>query len=284
MAKAKSKTKTKAKAKSKAKPARKSDFVVDWSDEDSVKVAMGQALDVPLDDMEIEEERGLSSFDEGTVYQISVGRQEYAVAEDQDAVEKLAVAVVLQDLKDSPDSFEQGFIQSHIDMDRLRRDLHSDVYDMNYERLKEEAERKPMEFLKDNNIDIPEPTKKQMQEYADAMGDDDKPSARYMDDFEVQGDAEDRWIILGEEPEVPDSEIEAITESETKEQLKDPVSYLSDIYGDGDAVKKAIEIGGIDEQAAAEEAVNVDGAGHFLSGYDGNLHDGPGGIVYWRTN
>ena len=51
-----------------------------------------------------------------------------------------------------------------------------------------------------------------------------------------------------------------------------------------DAVKKAIEIAGIDIDAAAEEAVQSDGAAHFLSSYDGNSYTTEAGLVYWRTN
>ena len=61
------------------------------------------------------------------------------------------------------------------------------------------------------------------------------------------------------------------------------MEYLDDIYGD-EAAKKAIEIAGIDVEAAAKEAVSTDGEGHFLSGYDGETHETKGGLVYWRTN
>lgn len=275
------------KTKKKTSSTRSKTVSVDWNDEDSVKKAMAKALDVDLskDDLDdFEEDRGLSSFAEGTVYRLSVGRAEYAVARDHDAAEKLAIAVVLQDLKDSPEIFEQSFIQQHIDKDHLRKELHSDVCDSNYERFKDEAKERPMEFLKENNLDIPEPTQAELSKYAEAMGDDETPASEVLRKLKDMGDAEDRWIEMGEEPTVPDKEIEELAEGETEQQLKDPISYLSDIYGDEDAVKKAIEIAGIDEKAAAEEAVRVDGVGHFLSGYDGNIHDGPGGIVYWRTN
>ena len=39
-----------------------------------------------------------------------------------------------------------------------------------------------------------------------------------------------------------------------------------------------------DIDAAAEEAVSVDGAGHFLSSYDGSTSETKSGLVYWRTN
>jgi len=65
--------------------------------------------------------------------------------------------------------------------------------------------------------------------------------------------------------------------------LADPVEYLEDIYGD-EAIKKALEWGGIGYEKAADEAVNIDGPGHFLSGYDGEIRELPSGGVYWRTN
>jgi hypothetical protein len=244
---------------------------------------MALELESDVEDLEIEEDRGLSGFGEGTFYVVTTGRQEYQVAESEDAAEKLAIAVVLQDLESEPEIFNQDFIESHINLDRLRRDLSSDVQNSNYERLKEEADRRPMKFLKDTNIDIPEPTDKKLREYAEAMSDDDNPAASILEKLK-EGDAEDKWIEMGEDPKVPDSEIEEIAEAETEEALKDPVQYLKDIYGDEDGIKKAIEIGGIDEKAAASEAVNTDGAGHFLARYDGNMHDGPGGIVWWRSN
>lgn len=257
-------------------------LTVDFSDTDSVARAMSRALNVPLEDMEMEESSNYSGFGVD-VYQVTVGRQEYYVVENDDEAERLAVAVVTQDLEESPENFEQNFITSHINIERLRRDLHSDVQNGNYERLKEDAEQNPMRFLKDNDVDVPEPSEKKLREHAEVMSDDDE-SARELYQKLKEGDAEDRWIELGEEPEVPDSEIERLAEEQTEEQLKDPVAYLEEMSDHETAIKQAIEIGGIDVRAAAEEAVSVDGVGHFLSSYDGNVSDGPGGIVYWRGN
>ena len=255
---------------------------VDFSDEESVAAAMAVELDVPLDEISIKSSH-LESFGTGTLYEISVGRMEYIVAENSDAADELALAVVKQDLEQEPEIFNQSFLEQHIDKDRLRRDLSSDVQSNNYDRLKEDAERKPMDFLKENDIDIPEPTEKQLREYAEAMSDDDNPAADIYASLK-KGDAEDKWIEMGEEPEVPDREIEDVAEKETEPQLKDPVSYLTDIYGNEDGIKKAIEIAGIDVDAAAEAAIKEDGAEHFIARYDGYINDGPGGIVYWREN
>ena len=62
------------------------------------------------------------------------------------------------------------------------------------------------------------------------------------------------------------------------------MGYLRDVFGDQDAAKQAIRIAGIDTDAAAEDAIAADGAGHFLSSYDGEVHDLPHGGQYWRHN
>jgi hypothetical protein len=274
---------------------KKKKLEVDFSDEESVAAAMASELDVDVEDINIEEDRGLSSFGVVTVYRISlksgrrrgeaheIHRHEYLVVESDDAARELAIAVVKQDLEEEPENFNQDFIQQHIDKNRLRRDLHSDVYDMNYEHLRDEANTRPMKFVEENSLDMPEPTKKQLKEYAEAMSDEDNPASAILAKLEEM-DAESQWIEIGEEPEVEDSEVEKIAEGETERRLEDPMAYLEDIYGPEDAAKKAIEIAGIDIDAAAEEAVSTDGEGHFLSRYDGNMQDGPGGIVYWRES
>jgi hypothetical protein len=256
---------------------------VDWDDEDSVKLAMAQALEVDANDLKIKEDHGYSGFGAGTVYLVEMGKQEYHVAENSDVAHDLAVAVVKQDLEHEPEIFNQDFIASHIDLDRLRNDLMSDVQNMRYEDLKEEADKRPERFIKDNDLEWPEPTEKQLRDHAEAMSDETHSAQSIYDKLKSLGDAEDRWTELGEEPEINDSEIETLAEQQAKDQLKDPLEYLKDIYGD-EATKKAIEIVGIDEDAAADEAVSTDGEGHFLARYDGNMHDGPGGIVYWRSN
>ena len=145
-------------------------------------------------------------------------------------------------------TFNKDFIESHIDIDRLRRDLESDVQSNIEERLRDE---RPNDFWK---------------EYERAG-------------FDAPEEDED-----GEREDPDDSHIEELAQSLTDEELKDPMQYLEDIYGKEDAVKKAIEIAGIDIDAAAEEAVDTDGPGHFLSSYDGNTEETKSGLVYWRAN
>ena len=218
---------------------------VDFDDEDAVLAEVAKDLGDDPDDCSIEEERGLTSFGEGVVYRVSCGGTEYCVAESDEAAYDLAKAVVTQDLENEPEIFNKDFIESHINMDRLRRDLHNDVRDMAEEDLREMSD---SEFWRtaNNYIEVPE--------------EDD------------EGDMPD-----------PEDYIEDVAEKVAEERLKDPMDYLEDIYGD-EAAAKAIEIAGIDVDAAAEDAVDTDGWQHFLSRYDGNSRETSSGFVYWREN
>lgn len=259
------------------------------SSEDRIKKVMARELDIDASELTVEEDRGASSFGVGTFYEVSLGGshgKSWTVALSEDAAHELAIAMVKQNLEYEPELFNQSFIESHIDIKHLRSELLPDVQNHRYEDLKEEADRRPLEFLKDNDLDIPEPTEAQMRKHAEAMSDDDTPGESAEEIYRrlLEGDAEDRWIEIGDEPSVSDRDIEALAEQQAEEQLRDPMSYLEDIYGREDAVKQAIRIAGIDVNEAAEDAVSQDGEGHFLSSYDGHMREAPGGFVYWRTN
>ncbi len=227
---------------------------VDFDDEDAVLAEMAKALDIDADELNIKEERGLSSFGAGTVYEITIsgGRtgKEWHVVRDHDQMEELALEVVKQDLEQEPEIFNKDFIEQHINTDRLRRDLHSDVVDSLMDSLNDMASRHPDDFW---------------------------------DEYEREGFAAPEEDEEGERREPDDSEIEELAEKQAEEQLSDPMRYLEDIYGD-EAAAKAIEIAGFDIDAAAQDAVDTDGAEHFLARYDGNSHETDGGLVYWRAN
>jgi hypothetical protein len=222
---------------------------VDFDDAESVKLAMAKELDVDPSDINIEEAH-YSDFTGDTYYRIDFGgNKEYFVAKDNDSAYDLAVAMVKQDLEENPEIFNQSFIESHIDTDRLRRDLESDVSNSNYEYFND---------MRDSELE---------REVRDRLRLDDE------DFLDEDGEFKNR-----------DGMVEKLAEDLTEEQLKDPMSYLEDIYGKEDAVKQAIKIAGIDVKAAAEEAVDSDGMGHFLSSYDGEYREGPDGIIWWRHN
>lgn len=216
-------------------------MTVDFDNEDAVLAEVAKALKTKPDDLSIEEEQGLGSFGVGRVYRVEWGRQEYVVVEDHDQMRELALEVVKQDLEQEPEIFTQSWLEDFVDKDRLRRDLHSDVFNMTYEDLEEMDEDELVQLAQDYGVD--QPTE----------------------------ESEFEW------------DIDELAGKITKEKLRDPMQYLKDIYGD-EAAQKAIEIAGIDIDAAAEDAVDTDGAEHFLSRYDGNYYETKSGFVYWREN
>jgi hypothetical protein len=225
---------------------------IDFDYEDAVLAEMARELDIDPDDLDISEDRGLGSFGAGTVYEITIrgGKhgKEWQVVESEDQLRELALAVVKQDLEHEPELFEQSFIESHIDMDRLRRDLEPDLLNSRYDDLSSER------------LD------------------------RFWDEYEREGFEAPEEDEDGERREPEESEISELAEKQTADLLRDPMGYLEDIYGREEAVKTAIQTAGIDIDAAAEDAVDTDGAEHFLAHYDGNTYETKSGLVYWRSN
>lgn len=257
---------------------------IDFENENGVKKEVCKLLDISPSDADIKRTSAPNGY--GDAYRIELGHQEYYVMKDDDEFETAAIDGVEASLKDEPELFNRDFIQGHININRLRDRLHSDVYDMSLDSIQDEAShaRDPIAFMKEHNIDIPAPTEAQIREYANSMNDPDKIPSDVFKEIMSKDDEEDRWIAIQEDPEIPDAALEEIADAQTNEQLKDPMSYLEDIYGKGDAVKEAIRIAGIDEHAAAEEAVSIDGAAHFMCGYDGNYETSPSGFIVWRHN
>jgi hypothetical protein len=229
-------------------PRQKKKTEIDYGDEEAVLAAVAKELETDVEELSIEEDSGLSGFGEGTIYLVSEGRNiEYNVAENYDQAYALAVAVVKQDLEQEPN---KNFIESHINKDRLRDALVGEILDRHIEDVTLQAERNPDRFWKDYE----------------------------REGFDAPEENED-----GERPEPDQSQIEELAEKYAEDRLQDPMEYLDEIYGD-EAAAKAIEIAGIDIDAAAEEAVDTDGWEHFLARYDGNSHETASGLVYWRVN
>jgi hypothetical protein len=223
---------------------------VDFSDETAVLKEMAKALEVKWNDLSIREASNYEGFGTGTVYEInqSFSRSEWYVVENEDQAEALAIEIVKQDLESEPEIFNQDFIERHIDEKKLRDELMPDVRNFAQEDLEALSTEDFWEAYEGEGLDAPE---------EDEEGNRREPISR---------------------------EIEELAERQAEERLRDPMEYLEDIYGKIDAVKEAIRIAGIDEDEAAKEAVNADGAGHFLSSYDGETHETPAGLVYWRHN
>ena len=227
--------------------------VADFDDEDQVLGEIARELDIDRDEIIIKGGASPNGYGNGYHLLTHGGGNEWFVMRNDDEFEEAAVEGVKNDLQESPESFEPNFIRNHIDMDRLRRDLSSDLSSSNEDYVSGLEPSRFWEEAPGHNIDIP-------------------------DDVQAALDS-------GEEPREPTGgEQEEFEEDMTNEQLKDPIGYLEDIYGKEDAQKKAAEIGGIDVDAAAEEAVRLDGAAHFMCNYDGNYETSPSGFIYWKHN
>jgi len=231
---------------------------IDFDDEDAVLEEIARALDEEPDELRIDVEDGLTSFGAGTVYSVTIrggGRKEWQVVADDDQERRLALAVVKQDLEEEPEIFNQDFLERHIDKETLRSELRQDALDSRIDDLSDRASRRPDEFWDDwenEGLELPEAV-----EDADDEGED--------------------------RPEPDQTEVEELAERQVDEELRDPMKYLDDLYGD-EAAKKALEFAGIDVDAAAEDAVDTDGPAHFLAHYDGESHETRSGLVYWRAN
>lgn len=210
---------------------------------------MAKINDVSAD---LDDGAAFQGFQHGNLLQITSGSAEYAVAEDYEQMEELAEEVVYQDLEEDASMFEQNWLMGHVDEDALRNHLYRDVYDMNYDMITEEST--------DDAIDRME-----------SMGMDTE--AAYDEDGDLDDDKAEDFVS---------SNADTFAEMATEEQLSDPMSYLSDIYGDKEAFEKIVEWRLIDLESAAKDAVNVDGAAHFLARYDGNYYELDNGAVYWR--
>lgn len=233
---------------------RKADFNRGFfQDELAVLREIAEALDIDKDELDIK--YGSSPNGYGDAYTIAThgGRQEWIVMRDEDEFDSAAVEGVKNDLQESPENFEPNFIQSHIDIDCLRNELHSDVSGSNTDYASEIGAGRFWEEAPDHGIDIP----------------DDVQTA----------------LDKGEDPRKPTSaEIDAFEEDMTEQQLRYPIKYLEEIFGTEESQKKAAEIGRINIDAAAEEAVRTDGAAHFMCSYNGNYSTSPSGFIYWRHN
>lgn len=236
-----------------AKKQKRNSSEPDFGVEADVARVMSLELDCEPEDLELNDDgRGFSSFGVGVFWYVELGSRGWVVAESADEMRELAVAVVTQDLEGQPEIFNQDFIESHINVDRLRRDLESDTSSMNYDDFND---------MDDDDL-ISEAGRWPVQE------------SDYIDEDE------DGESILSDR----DGLVEALAEEKTKQDLKDPVEYLQEMLGQEDGIKRAIEIAGIDISAAAEDAVNTDGPEHFVSTYDGHSYELSNGWVYWRTD
>lgn len=186
-------------------------------------------------------------------FEVRHGNIDFSVYKDEDTARSTALNRVKEDLENEPELFSQDWLQNHIDLDNLRRALHQDARDDDYwEDSFPDHEAKLNELIA-----------------RDCISDDPRDDT----DGEITSEIED----------LIDEKWEEMIEDFANERLQDPIKdFLGDIYGAEDAIKQAMDIGGLNVEAAAEDAVNTDGWAHFLASYDGESNALPSGAVYVR--
>jgi len=218
-------------------------------DEKSVAKELSKELGEKIDESDVSEEDHYGE----TVFKIDVGGIEYYIFKDDDSAEEAAKAYVKGMLESEPEVFNQDWLEGHIDMEALSKWVYDAMMEDDY--AEDIAQSDPERFWDEAEnwgIDVPEKVQTALDE--------------------------------GEDPgDVPSAAIENMREAIAKERSKDPMDWLNDIYSREEAVKKAMEVAGIDINGAAEEAVRTDGWAHFLSHYDGDYKETNSNFVYFRT-
>lgn len=245
-------------------------FNLDWEDweelQDWQRLAVKELAAELGADWDFDDERNvyttdLELNDDFSAHRMTIrwGRQQWLVFEDDGAARTAAIEQALEGIDEG--IFGEDFLSGYINDEQLRRDLRSDV---------EEGVRRDFE---------------------DTYSDDEMKR----DFFRERDDIEDEECMGvdedGDEVELPIEgdllrKIESLSEdyidSQVEEMLEDPIHYLQDIFGEADGLKQAMEIGGIDRQRAAEDAVDNDGAANFLASYDYNETSLDCGAVAFR--
>lgn len=193
------------------------------------------------------EAEDLQVREDGEAFVVKDGNAEYRVVENEDVAENLALAQVREALESDPSMFNRDFIKSHIsfsptDCRLMAQDLVGDYY----------------QEMKDRDVEREYETKIDSELPKDADGDSDYEAMR--------------------------EQLTTNMEEEYEQALKDdPYPFLVEdqgLYTDEDFFKQHGQ--NIDIEAAAKEAVSMDGWAHFISRHDGDYATTGAGFVYWR--
>lgn len=194
---------------------------------------------------------------DSTGVMIEFNGNEYLLFKDHDAAETFAINRVKSDLENEPEIFTQDWLKDFVNEERLKQAIGDPNEDWD-----EEVRNMDYEELLDKMVD------EGFVDYDDTVffkknGDkrvETKLRVKLLNDYMEQ-------YIEKNKPEPPD-----------------PWDWLQDVYGKDEATKQAIQMAGIDVDAAAKSAVSTDGVAHFIATYDGHENDLENGAVYYRTN
>jgi len=208
---------------------------------------------------------------------------DYIVCEDADEAERLAVAQVEQDLEEAPEMFNQDWLMGHFTISKTDirmiagENANNYVEDLDDERAIEEA----------NMEDSLDPYQQDLDDAEEALLNVDDDDDDELDRLEAARDAAEEALdaassSLGDDAR--ESIASDYAENMESELSSDPLAYFRATYGWSARDVLEQNIGSLNTAAAAQDAVDTDGVGHFLSGYDGNQIDLDDGSVAFRTN
>jgi hypothetical protein len=213
---------------------------------------------------------------------IDIGNKDYMIFPDVDTAESFARALVMNDLENEPEIFDKSWLDRHVDEDKLRDILSSDV--------ENDIRENPGSYGYEGRwrVTLTGPNGERELVPGDFLdeGDADDAGQDAIDEKNANlEEGEEEWQYNSEEiPADEDDNIDSWASDKAEELLKDPVEYLNDIYGEKGAANYISEWGCLDLDAAADDAIATDGWQHFVASYDGNSHDLPGGGVWVRHN
>jgi len=254
-------------------------------DADTVQTEMASVLDIPVDDIAVNEDSD-GSFD------VSVGSKTWRVFEDEDAAEAVALERVTDMLNNEPEMFTQSWLQNYMTMsDTDRRILAGEESDNRYSdmgdsELEEAYAREVDSELPVDDADGVSDLEMQISTAEGILANEQDPETietLTAQLEELQSDLETAKTTYNY-----DTMREKLTEKaydEVYEALADPVQYFvhdQGIYTEADFLKSGLV--SLDVSDAADAAISEDGWVHFMSSYDGNYDTTPSGFVYFREN
>lgn len=177
--------------------------------------------------------------------------------------------------------------------DEARMSIESLYDDMGLESFSESFR----EWIIDNCLDLDEVRNWMLEDYRNYVDDIEYESdSTYGDrliqelydegiltdeDFEVDEDEDILYDTLKDEIDLDEKKeeyIERLTDS------MDPVEWLHDIYGDRELGEVLVDNALIDLDEVVEECIRIDGLGHFIASYDGDMVDLSDTLYGFRLN
>lgn len=194
--------------------------------------------------------------DWGEAGSVTVDGIEYNIIKDEDEAERIATEHVTQDLEQEPSIFNQEWLSSHIDIQQAQHvfiDIYNEWNSSYAEDIKTESSKRYTNRLAEEMVDMGIITEEEGEN----------------EEFDLDNKIDDF--------------VEVMTESQIDEGDGGLEHYRLN-FGDEEANKVITEHQLIDINAAAEDAIDVDGWPHFISLYDGNYETTKNGIVYFRES